>query len=227
VVALLQNQNCVEVLMNDKLINSIEHYTLVVINEWDYLEPEVFAAVTRYVENGGKLLLVGQAPVRLFEKQLSAATRKSMVDVPLPYSMILFKVGKGSIGVIPHSLAMEEPYNAGPKPEMRGVVGAAVRNLFPDPMVSVTGSNDVDVSLMRTVAGKLSVHLVNVSGKHVKGLIKTIDPVGPLQVAIRCDQKPSRITLHPSGKPLNFAYAGGKAQVQVASVPIHEILLVE
>ena len=224
--ALLENQYGAEILPGGVLVKRIEQYPLVVIYEWEYLEPELHAAVVSYVKNGGKLLLVGQAPIRLFEKELNAAASKSMVDVPLPYSMIRFDIGKGSIGIIPHTLTVGAASYM--TPEKTKLIGAAVHNLFPDPIVTVAGSHDIDISLMRTVAGKTAVHLVNTSGPHrTAGKIETIDPVGPLQVTIRCDQKPARITLHPAGKSLPFTHIAGKAQVKIDSVDIHEILLIE
>ena len=223
--ALLENQCCVEVLLGDKLVKKIEKYPLVVVCEWEYLEPEVRDAIAQYVENGGKLLLIGQVTIRLFEKELTAAVKKSMVDVPLPYSMIRLEVGKGSIGIIPHTVTNE--YAGNPTPELHGLIGAAVRNLFPDPIVTVTGSNDIDVSLMRTVGGKLAVHLVNTSGPHrTAGKIENIDPVGPLQVTIRSATRPQDILLQPEGKVCDFNFADGKATSTIDSVPIHSILVV-
>jgi hypothetical protein len=72
------------------------------------------------------------------------------------------------------------------------------------------------------------VHLVNTSGNHREaGIINEIEPVGPLQITIRCDDKPQRITLQPEGKPCEFHFTDGKATLTVDSVPIYSILVVE
>ena len=222
---LLENRYCVEVLLGDKLVQKIEQYPLVVVCEWDYIEPEVRDAIARYVQNGGKLLLIGQSAISLFDKE-TASAKKSTVEVPSPYSMTRCEVGKGSIGVIPHTVTNE--YAGNPTPELRDLIGTAVRSLFPDPMVTVTGSNDIDVSLMRTASGKLAVHLVNTSGPHrTAGKIETIDPVGPLSVAISHAKRPKKVVLEPGSRKCDYSYKDGKIYLTVESVPVHEIIVVE
>jgi hypothetical protein len=99
--------------------------------------------------------------------------------------------------------------------------------MFPNPLVEVAGSPWVDVSVSK-LNGKQLVHLVNTSGDHKSaGIIRSIDPVGPLQVSIRCDKKPSKITLQPAGKNYNFTYTDGKAHVKVDAVEIYDILVIE
>ena len=72
------------------------------------------------------------------------------------------------------------------------------------------------------------VHLVNTSGDHKgAGIIRSIDPVGPLQISIRCDREPSRITLQPSGRACDFVWSDGKAQGRGDTVEIYDILVVE
>ena len=54
-------------------------------------------------------------------------------------------------------------------------------------MVEVKGSTEVDVSINR-LHGKLAINLVNTSGAHwdtQKPLIDSIEPIGPLEIAIR------------------------------------------
>ena len=55
-------------------------------------------------------------------------------------------------------------YDKKPDAIVRDVVGAALKRLFPEPLAVVTGSRNIDLSLMRTQEGKLAVHLVNTSG---------------------------------------------------------------
>jgi hypothetical protein len=91
----------------------------------------------------------------------------------------------------------------------------------------VTGSQWVDVSVSK-LGDKLTVHLVNTSGNHRDTpVIEEIEPVGPLQIVIRCDTPPQRITLQPEGKPCDFHFADGQATLTVDSVPIYSILVVE
>jgi hypothetical protein len=95
------------------------------------------------------------------------------------------------------------------------------------PMVSVTGSSDVDVCLMRK-QGKLLVNLVNTSGPHqTEPIQETIQPVGPLAVTLRLAAKPAKVTLEPGGQPLAFEYRDGEAKLTVPQLDIHRIIVVE
>jgi hypothetical protein len=134
-------------------------------------------------------------------------------------------VGAGKIGFLPITVGQE--YEKSGDESLRKQVAAVMRALFPNPLVEVSGSSWVDVSISQ-LDGKRLIHLVNTSGDHKgAGIIRSIDPVGPLQVTIRCDHKPSKITLQPAGKVCNFSYADGKAQVKVDSLEIYDMLVVE
>ena len=96
-------------------------------------------------------------------------------------------------------------------------------------MVEVKGSADVDVCVNR-LHGKLTVNLVNISGPHwdtKKPLMESIEPVGPLEIAIRAPTKPARVTLQPEGQALAFEYREGVARLAVPRLEIHSILVIE
>ncbi len=104
-----------------------------------------------------------------------------------------------------------------------------VRHLFPEPLVEVKGSVDVDVSVNR-IPGKLAINLVNTAGPHAdlkSPIHDSIPPVGPLTVSIRIDKSPDRITIHPENRPMEFRYGEGKATLTVSKLEIHSILIVE
>ncbi len=112
-------------------------------------------------------------------------------------------------------------------PFAREFIDALVRELFPQPMVQVTGSHDVDVSVARK-GGKLLVHLVNTSGPHAtEPFVDSLAPVGPLQVKLRIASRPKRITLEPGGRTLEFTHADGEAHCNVPEVAIHSVVVVE
>ena len=93
----------------------------------------------------------------------------------------------------------------------------------------VTGTKDVDVS-PRMLGGKLTIHLVNMSGPHADapdGGIKEIKPVGPLTVSIRLKEPPKSITMQPEGKPLEVTWADGKATVALPRLELYSILVVD
>jgi hypothetical protein len=136
-------------------------------------------------------------------------------------------LGKGKIAATYFSFS--RGYLNQRSPQMRAFLNDLARQLFPQPMVEVKGSPDVDVSINR-LQGKLVINLVNTSGPHwdtKKPLIDSIAPVGPLEIVIRASAKPAKITLQPEGQPLAFAYQDGVAQLTVPRLEIHSIVVVE
>ena len=195
-VALLKKQYSVEVLGEHHLAKRMSQYPLIVVPEWDYLDPKVINELTDYVKSGGNLLLIGQKTAALFQAKTGA----------------IAQVGRGKI-------AAAEPTGQ--------AWMSLVPKLFSEPMVEVTGSNDVDVCIARN-HGKLLVNLVNTTGPHsTQSIIETIPPVGPLNVTIRVAKKPAKVALEPAGQPLPFTYSEGKIQLTVPQVAIHDIIVVE
>lgn len=111
----------------------------------------------------------------------------------------------------------------------RGFLHDLTRQLFPGPLVEVTGSPDVDVAVSR-LNGRLTINLVNTAGPHAdvqSPIHDSIPPVGPLALRIRTPQKPARITLEPGSGSLPFEYRDGTAQLILPRLDIHGIVLVE
>jgi len=97
------------------------------------------------------------------------------------------------------------------------------------PMVEVSGSHDVDVSVNR-IGGKLAVNLVNTAGPHANTQVYAFDnipPVGPLDVTIHTGSKPSQVTLEPAGTPLAYTFAEGAIKLTLPRLEIHDIIVVE
>lgn len=134
-------------------------------------------------------------------------------------------LGKGTIAAV--WLNLGERCADGKTPAAREFLDALTRELFPKPMVEVSGSHDVDISLARN-HGKLQVHLVNTSGPHAtEPFVDSITPVGPLQITLRSGSRPKRITLEPGARSLEFKHANGETRFTVAEVPIHSVVAVE
>jgi hypothetical protein len=70
---LLQSQLSVEILMEHHLTGHMQEYPLIIIPEWEYLEPGFISQLSSYVENGGNLLVIGPAAAKIFEKELGIA----------------------------------------------------------------------------------------------------------------------------------------------------------
>ena len=68
--ALVESQQTVDILSEHMLGKQMADYSLVVVAECDYLEPDFKQQLVRYVENGGSLLLVGPQAASLFASEL-------------------------------------------------------------------------------------------------------------------------------------------------------------
>jgi hypothetical protein len=111
----------------------------------------------------------------------------------------------------------------------RKFLNALVRELFPHPMVEIEGSQCVDVAINR-INGKLAINLVNTAGPHHSRNVCTYDeipPIGPLQVSIRMDKAPSKITTEPEGKALPYDVADGVVRLSLPRLEIHSVIVVE
>jgi hypothetical protein len=67
---LLESQNSVEVLSEHHLRGRMDDYPLIVIPEWECLEPAFREELLQYVRDGGNLLVIGPKAAALFEKEL-------------------------------------------------------------------------------------------------------------------------------------------------------------
>lgn len=195
--SLLSNQYAVQVVSEHHLSGAMSKWPLIVVPGWSHLEPALRDELAAYARQGGRLLLVGQGPAKLFERELAPA-------------------GDSTPAIL--SVAqVDENFSA------------AVRRLFPEPIVKVSGSSAVDVSTRR-LNGQLAIHLVNTSGPHANapdGGIESIAPIGPLAVAIRLPRAPKSIVQQPEGTPLAVTWADGRACVAVQRLSVYSILTVD
>jgi hypothetical protein len=216
-LALLEGQHSVEIVSESQLAGRLAEYPMIVVPEWEYLEPAFRVSLADYVKNGGSLLLIGPESAALFETELHAGPEDARMQ---GYVRVW---GRGKIGVTNSNLGAT--YLKTPDPAVRQFLTDLVRQMFPNPVVEVTGSNDVDVSVAQK-AGQLLVNLVNTSGPHrTQAIIESIPSVGPLSVSIRHASKPTKITLEPSGRNLAFEYQNGKVVLTVPEIAIHEVIV--
>ena len=214
---LLEGQNSVDIVSEASLGHDIGRFPLVVIPEWNYLSPTFRFDLMEYVKDGGKLLVIGEGSSKLFRDEANVDLQNKQTEIK--------EIGQGRIAFIPRSVGLDYAKNG--DESLRKLINETVRTLFPDPVVEVSGSPWVDVSVSK-LNDKLTVHLVNTSGDHMKTpVIENIDPVGMLQITILCDHKPTKITVQPEGKVCPFEYSDGKVRLKIDSVPIYDILVVE
>ena len=214
---LLESQHSVDLVSEETLAPDMSRFPLIVVPEWQRISPAFCIDLVEYAKNGGSLLVIGKETSEQFATLTGVSLQGS--------GQIIRSLGKGKIGFLPIAVGAE--YEKNGSEAIRKQVDTIVRSLFPNPLVEVSGSSWVDVSVSK-LNGNRMIHLVNTSGNHKgAGIIRSIDPVGPLQVSIRCNQKPLKITLQPLGKSCDFSYANGKAHVKVDAVDIYDILVIE
>ncbi|HPA20686.1 MAG TPA: hypothetical protein PLU30_23255 [Verrucomicrobiae bacterium] len=195
---LLDAQQAVQIVSEHHLSGSMARWPLIIVPGWGYLEPKFRDELVAYGNAGGRLLLVGPGPAKLFDRELP---------------------DRGQ-GAGPPIVAV---------PDTGDAFLAAVRRLFPQPLVEVTGAPNVDVS-PRRLAGKLGIHLINTSGPHADappGGIAEIPSVGPLRVSLRLPRAPKAVTLQPQAEALTVAWADGRATVTVPWLEMYSVLTVE
>lgn len=212
---LLESQYSVDLLGEASLEPDMSRFPLIVIPECETLSEVFRDDLLEYVRSGGSLLVVGKAMTDIFSKASEVSLKGS--------EWFSAGLGSGRIGFIPEEIAGN--YESGKGSDgIRARVNVLVNELFPEPMVEVASSPYVDVSL-RTLNGKLQVHLVNTSGDHRNApIIETIDPVQKLEVTVRCPEKPSKIVCQPDGKELKIKYKNGKATFKIPSLEIYDIV---
>ena len=157
-------------------------------------------------------------------RALGAFTVTGGNTTPLPLASVA-KLGKGRIAAT--YVTLGQAYFQNPTSSESALLSGLVRELFPRPLVEVSGSREVDVSLM-TKAGLLNINLVNSSGPHrTEPILDTIPPTPPLSIALRTSKKPKSARLEPGGQPLPVAFAKGVATISVPPVPVHSIVVVD
>lgn len=266
--SLLEAQLPVEILMEHHLTGHMADYPLIVVPEWEYLEPGFREELLAYVRDGGHLLVIGPKAAAMFAEQLQvrftgelqedkvhylehngwlAAMKTPFQAVELgaearpfgklygendnigPYDVAASIANYGQGQIAATYLNLGERYLHAGNAVARDFLSDLVRALFPNPIVTVSGSHQVDVAVSR-VNDKLTVHLVNTSGPHANPEVYVYDDipaVGPLEVTVRVDEEPRFVTLQPSGRKVAYIYEDGAVKVILPRLEIYDILVID
>ncbi|MFA6472364.1 MAG: alpha-amylase family protein [Candidatus Latescibacterota bacterium] len=136
-------------------------------------------------------------------------------------------VGKGKIAAI--YLDLGEVYYNNLSFIIRDYLNSMIRELFPNPVVQVYGSHNVDVVLTK-IKEKLAVNLVNTTSEHINGKVYFYDdipPIGEMKVSIVYDKKPAKVSLEPGAKKLDFTYSGGRIHLTLPRLDIHNVIMID
>ncbi len=265
--SLLDSQNSVQIVSEHHLSGQTARWPLIVIPEWEHLDPPFRDELIAYVRNGGSLLLVSWRAARPFAAELDVQPEGEVAQVgrylehagwlgglhtylqrvkpgpnarpfgrlhhsddprtPHDVAATITPVGRGRIGVLWFDYG--DAYLNRRVPVARDFLQAMVRELFPTPLVEVTGSHHVDVSVARK-GERLLINLVNTSGPHEFEKVYVFDeipPVGPLNVRLRLDRAPKSVVQQPEGRRLEVIWQDGVAQVAVPRLEIHSAVVVD
>jgi hypothetical protein len=135
--------------------------------------------------------------------------------------------GKGKIAAT--YLNLGERYREASHSVARDFLDGLCLELFPEPIVELTGSHLIDVTANQK-DGNLMVNLVNTAGPHDDEKVYVYDeipPVGPLTISIRADRDPQKITLEPGSRSIDHDYSDGKISLEIPRLAIHDIIVVQ
>jgi len=113
---------------------------------------------------------------------------------------------------------------------MRQFIGNIVKELFPQPAVTIDGPSCVDLALRETRDGRLALHLMNrANGPQVNRyhVIDVVPAVGPLEVQLRTDTKPKKVSWIPGGERIKWTWKEGILHATIPRLHIHGVLVVD
>ena len=149
------------------------------------------------------------------------------METPSETAATITNYGKGKIGAL--YLNMGEVCLSRNVPVIRYFLNSLVRELFPDPIVEVKGSQYVDVTINK-VNDQLVINLVNTAGPHDNEKILVYDEIPPvenLRISVRYPAKPKQVMLQPSNKQLAYKYENGKIYCKVEKLDIYEMIVIK
>lgn len=139
-------------------------------------------------------------------------------------ALSLNNVGKGTVAGVYFNAGSE--YLDYKSPVLRDYINSLINDLFPDPLVRVTGSHLVHVTVNK-LNNKMYVNLVNIAGEHTNQNAIGYDEIPSLKdltVSINTVEKPAKIIMQPEGLELNVDFQNGVSTVVVPELKIHSIL---
>ena len=261
----LDGQHPVEILMEHHLHGRMNQYPLIIIPECNFMEPSFKEELDNYVNEGGKLLIIGNETTKLFDNELSI---KSLVKAEDSQLFIEASNKLGGIGssvvsaeLLPGAKVISNFYNSSDLSNKGQTISASVNQygkgsvtgvyfnagstyldfkshvlrdfisnrideLFPNPLVQVTGSHLVHVAVNQK-NDKMLVSLMNIAGEHTNAKAIGFDEIPPLHnltVSINTPKKPAKIILQPEGKSLIIDFQNGISKVVVPELAIYSIL---
>jgi hypothetical protein len=162
----------------------------------------------------------GAEVVARFEKADDGTTPGAPAALVLP-------CGQGRVGLILPEVG--QPYFEGKSQALAGLFQDLATRLFPEPLARIETPGAPLYLVTARRGDTLLVNLLNVAGPHADRntpVYDAIPPVGPVEVSIRLERPPARVTLEPGGRELRSTWNNGSLRVSVPRVEVHEIVQV-
>lgn len=131
------------------------------------------------------------------------------------------KYGKGMAAGIYADLG--NSYQLSTSPVIRDLLSAIIDKLFSERMIKVEGTHKLHV-VPGKIGDKLLVQLINTSGDHSNPNVCGIDEIPVLhnlKISVATTKKPEKITLQPSGTPVEFNFKDGVVYFTLQELKIH------
>ena len=113
--------------------------------------------------------------------------------------------------------------------QYRQLIGECLHRLLPAPLLRTGGPVHLETSVVETGRG-IAVHLLSfVPARLARDLDLVYDPfpLVDVEVALRLEAPPARVTLQPKGEELTFSFVGGYASARVTVLDGHAMLVFE
>ena len=225
---LLELNYSVDVFLEKTLTEKIDSTKAIVFYRCGEWSDELKLKVAEFVQNGGSVLLIGNESVDELGGVLDKSEKSPLADKDETWFLDLYRYGSGKIVAFPTPVGSPQEFIDANGETFNDYLALAVRTVFPTPIVQFDNPLPIDVSIRRSQTGQLTVHLVNVSGPHEQaGILDSIEPIVNVKTTLNLDKKPQRIRLEPSGIDLAFKWEDGRAEFDIPSIPIYEIITIE
>ena len=136
-------------------------------------------------------------------------------------------MGKGRVAYVPADLFRDFERNR--YPLTRSFVGELVAEVVGKLPIKVKAPTCIDVALRRK-GEQTMIHLVNrlsgIPNQPQNGAIDEIPPAGPVQITVAGVKRPKSVSAPLEGADFEWTYAKGKLAVTVATVRIHEVVVI-
>jgi len=194
---MLHDHYGVQIVSEHHLTGKMSQWPAIVVPGWEYLEGAFRDELAAYAKQGGRLLLIGPGPAKLFEGELAAAEN-----------------GANSIVTVD---AVDDAFSGAMK---RVLPEPIVR-------VSGSHDVDVSPRMLDGQLSVHLVNTSGPHADPPAEGIAEVRPVGPLTVAVRLPKAPKSITQQPGGKPLAVTWRDGRAAVTLRELELYSILVVQ